>query len=402
MSLDTESSLGSEVSVPKVAQLVVVRGRPAVVRDLRVTELTTGPQVVMEVEYIDGIGFPLREWVAWDREAGARVVTRQALPSLSEAGSLPDSPDRFQAFLHAFEWLTANRFREKRPREDTDIDLCSPWFNAVKLEDYQLYPVHRALLMPRITLLLADDVGLGKTIEAGLILSEMYSRRRVHRCLIICPASLQKQWQEELADKFHLDFTVLDRDQGRKVMRQFGVDANPWQLYPRIITSMDYLRQPDVLEAFRSTAVSLSKSSELPFQMLIVDEAHNLAPSVFNDDSDRSKMLRHVIRFFEHRLFLSATPHNGYTISFSGLLSTLDPVRVQQTAELTEDDHRQVKRSEEHTSELPSRITISYAVFCLKKKRKTMNPHRPNAAPSINLHTLVRTRAVHNIYAPTQ
>jgi SNF2 family DNA or RNA helicase len=231
----------------------------------------------------------------------------------------------------------------KRELGDANLEVISPFHSAIRVEDYQLKPVLKSLLMPRVSLLLADDVGLGKTIEAGLILTELYARNRVQRVMVLCPASLQLQWQEELHDKFHLDFEIVDRNQSDKAKRLFGIDSNPWQIFPRIITSMDYLRQPDVIESFRACASRTAKAPHLPWQMLIVDEAHNLAPSVFNDDSDRCKMLRQITRYFEHKLFLSATPHNGYTVTFSGLLSILDPVRIQQASVLDEDDRAQIR-----------------------------------------------------------
>jgi superfamily II DNA or RNA helicase len=211
------------------------------------------------------------------------------------------------------------------------------------MENYQLYAVLKALEMPRVALLLADDVGLGKTIQAGLILTEMIARFRIRRVLVVCPASLQLQWRDEMRDKFGLDFKVIDRESTLDVQREFGMDANPWAMVPKVITSMDYLRQPDVLRQFLASSGSLQRGTSLPWDLLIVDEAHNLAPLSFTERSDRSEMLREIVPHFEHRLFLTATPHNGYTVSFSGLLELLDPVRFRQKAELNETDHRQVR-----------------------------------------------------------
>ena len=86
----------------------------------------------------------------------------------------------------------------------TRLPLVAPFHGAIQVEDFQLVPLLKALRMPRVSLLLADDVGLGKTIEAGLILSELMLRRRVRRVLIVCPASLRTQWQQEMRDKFSL------------------------------------------------------------------------------------------------------------------------------------------------------------------------------------------------------
>ena len=113
-----------------------------------------------------------------------------------------------------------------------------------------------------------------------------------------------------------------------------GMDANPWRAFSRIIASYHYLRQDDVLEQFLAASNPPEGSPYLPWDLLIVDECHNLMPSAFGEDSDLCRMLRLIAPRFEHRLFLSATPHNGHTRCFSGLLEILDPVRFSQTSEL--------------------------------------------------------------------
>ncbi len=299
----------------------------------------------VQVEYIDGWSHPDSDTLIWEREHGARVLHSLAIPRVEQTDQPPDLPDRLQAFLRAYQWSAVNRLAPHSAEDEQDLRLISPWQSAVQVEDYQLYPVLKAMLMPRISLLLADDVGLGKTIEAGLIISELFVRRRIRRVLIICPASLQLQWRDEMREKFHLDFTIVDREATFRLQRDLGVDSNPWASYPRIITSMDYLRQKDILASFNAATARLSGNADavLPWQMLVVDEVHNLAPSSYGDDSDRCEMLRRIAPSFEHRLFLSATPHNGQTVSFTGLLELLDPVRFQQKASLDEQDRAQIR-----------------------------------------------------------
>ena len=110
--------------------------------------------------------------------------------------------------------------------------------------------------MPRVSLLIADDVGLGKTIEAGLILKELMLRRLVRRVLILTPAALRDQWQEELWEKFSLNFDIVDRDSTVKLRRQVGMDANPWRSFSSVITSYHYLKQPDVLSQFLAASAT--------------------------------------------------------------------------------------------------------------------------------------------------
>lgn len=316
---------------PEIGQCVLVRRRPAVVmnaiaspggRDGRVTHL-------IDVEYLDGYSHPSADRIVWERETDARLLAAYDLPTIT---TQPDRPERFHAYLDALRWSSQGIYTVDGDAVTyAKSPLLAPHFSAVQVEDYQLFPVLQALAMPRVNLLLADDVGLGKTIEAGLIIQELIRQRRIRRILIVCPASLQVQWQEEMREKFALEFVVLDSDQVWSLQRTLGVDANPWRLHPRLIVSMDYLKQPDVLRRFIDTGRQGSTGSAmLPWDLLIVDEAHNFTPSPGGDDSQRSQTLREIAPYFEHRLFLTATPHNGYTFSFSGLLELLDPVRFQQ------------------------------------------------------------------------
>jgi SNF2 family DNA or RNA helicase len=206
--------------------------------------------------------------------------------------------------------------------------------------------------MPRVSLLLADGVGLGKTIQAGLVLEELLLRRRIRRVLVLCPAMLSLQWQYELRRKFSLDFQVIDADSTFQLRRRMGIDTNPWKAFPRVITSMDYLRQPDVLQQFLQASGAgpdaendpRTASAHAAWDLLIADEVHHFAPQGGNRASQRTRMLREIRFLFEHRLFCSATPHNGRTVSFTGLLELLDPIRFQMTAEMDEQDKKSLRQ----------------------------------------------------------
>ncbi|MGI8661283.1 MAG: DISARM system SNF2-like helicase DrmD, partial [Thermoleophilaceae bacterium] len=278
----------------------------------------------------------------WEREGDARVLAGAGWPRIDDGRTAtnPDTPELFAAFCDALRWTSSARLNKLTGDEPA---LLSPWESAVVPEPYQLYPVLKALEMPRVNLLLADDVGLGKTIEAGLVLRELLNRRRIRRVLVICPASLQLQWQDELRTKFSLEFDVLDRAAFTNIQREYGMDANPWTVTSRAITSMDFFRQPDVQQQFLAAAETMERGHALAVDLLVVDEAHNLAPQGFSERSDRAQMLAEVAPHAEHRLFLSATPHNGFTASFSGLLETLDPVRFRQTGELDEAERKHLE-----------------------------------------------------------
>ncbi len=219
-------------------------------------------------------------------------------------------------------------------------------------------PVARAIQMPRVNLLIADDVGLGKTIEAGLVAQELIIRHRARRLLIICPAALQVQWHDQMRDKFGLEFRIVDSELMRMFRRERGLNVNPWTHFPRLITSIDFLKRERPMRLF-SEILPAEGESPYPrkFDLLILDEAHNVAPSgrgKYATDSLRTLALRRLTPHFEHKLFLSATPHNGYRESFSALLELLDN---QRFARGVEPDHEQlnavmVRRLK---SELPKR-----------------------------------------------
>jgi hypothetical protein len=186
-------------------------------------------------------------------------------------------------------------------------------------------PLRKALRLPRVNLLIADDVGLGKTIEAGLILRELLLRRRIDFTVVAAPPSMTLQWQDELEAKFGLAFTIIDRERVVELRRLRGFGVNPWSTGSRFIISHHLLTEEtyvaglrDLLGAFR------------PRALLILDEAHHAAPASgarYAIDSQFTKSVRDLAERFEHRLFLTATPHNGHSNSFSALLEMLDRQR---------------------------------------------------------------------------
>ncbi len=326
----------TELEVPAVGMVATVRQRRGVISS--VEPFDDGPDGryhLVTVEYMDANG-PPEDQLVWEIEArvGARLLLPTALPDVM--GDPAMRPDEFDALVRATRWTALTPFID--PDDDGPLDrlpICAPLHGAVQIEDFQLVPLLKALRMPRVTLLLADDVGLGKTVEAGLILRELLVRRRLRRILILCPAALRLQWRDEMQSKFSMAFDVVDRKRTHELQRSMGMDANPWRAFPRIITSYHYLKQHDVLQEFLSVSRVRDDSPHLPWDMIILDEAHNLSPSSFGTDSDLSAMLGSVAPLFEHRLFLTATPHNGHTRSFSGLLERLDPVRFSRTTEFS-------------------------------------------------------------------
>jgi superfamily II DNA/RNA helicase len=318
---------GAVSSVPEQGQLVSVRSRRWVVGDVNKSALPASPLAaaparpqhlvsLLSVED-DALGEELQ--VVWEIEPGAQVVERVGLPE--PAGF--DAPGRLDAFLDAVRWGAASSADLK--------NVQAPFRSGVEIHDYQLDPVVRAIQMPRVNLLIADDVGLGKTIESGLVALELIIRHRARRVLIVCPASLQVQWHDQMRDKFGLDFRIVDSELMRDLRRSRGIHVNPWSHFPRLITSLDFLKRERPLRLFKETLPAEGESVyPRRYDVLIVDEAHNCAPpgrGKYAVDSLRTEAVRTLAPHFEHKLFLTATPHNGYSESFTALLELLDNQR---------------------------------------------------------------------------
>ena len=327
--------------IPREGSVATVRNRRGICAAVRPFDGNDGRLHLVDIEYNDG-EYPYDETLLWEIESATQLLEPTGLPRPD--GGEPMQHRDIAALIRACRWTARTPFLD--PDGDGPLErhpVTAPFHGAVQLDPYQLVPLLKALNMPRVSLLLADDVGLGKTIEAGLILTELLLRRRIRRVLILTPASLRVQWKEEMWNKFSLGFDIVDRENSRKLRRDLGMDANPWRSFSRIITSYHYLKQPDVLEEFRTACTLEGGDAKLPWDMIIVDEAHNLSPSPFGEDSDLCKMLREIIPWFEHRLFLTATPHNGHTRSFTGLLELLDPVRFSQTSEMSDNEKERVQ-----------------------------------------------------------
>jgi superfamily II DNA or RNA helicase len=151
--------------------------------------------------------------------------------------------------------------------------------------------------------------------------------------MVICPAGLTVKWRDEMAEKFGLDFTVVDSDVLRQLRRTHGLAANPFRVYPFTIVSLAWLRGPRCQRLLDEVLDEGDRdlTAKRPFDLLIVDEAHHVAPAApqqaYAIDSQQTKAVRRLAGHFEHRLFLTATPHNGYTESFTALLEIIDPQR---------------------------------------------------------------------------
>lgn len=312
----------SKVAVPAIGALVEVRGQRWVVTDVSGTDTST----LVELQSVDDGRYGHTLSVIWEVEQDRRLLPAGSLPELNQEGF--DPPDRLAAFLDAVRWSAVTSAEIKT--------LQAPFRSGVAVEDYQLEPLARAVDAPRVNLLLADDVGLGKTIEAGLVAQELLLRHRARRVMIVCPAGLTIKWKDEMADKFGLSFVIVDSTQCAALRRSQGSAANPFRVYPLVIVSLPWLRG---VKAQRLLDGALSTDERL-FELLILDEAHHVAPAApkqeYAVDSQQTRLIRRLGRHFEHRLFLSATPHNGYSSSFTALLEIIDDQRFARGVEPTD------------------------------------------------------------------
>jgi superfamily II DNA or RNA helicase len=314
--------------LPELGQLAEVRQRRWLVTSVEASTLPASPLdpatanghhhlVALASVEDDGLGEELQ--VIWELEPGARVHEKIALPDPTGF----DDPRRLDAFLDAVRWGATSTADVRA--------LQAPFRSGVEIEDYQLDPLVRAVQMPRVNLLIADDVGLGKTIEAGLVIQELIVRHRARRVLVACPAALQIQWRDQMRDKFGLEFRIVDADLLRQLRRDRGLHANPWTHFPRLITSIDFLKRERPLRRLREVLPAPGQPAyPRRFDILVVDEAHGVAPAGrgrYATDSLRTHAIRTLAPHCEHRLFLTATPHNGYLESFTALLELLDSQR---------------------------------------------------------------------------
>ena len=270
----------------------------------------------------DNQGRPLD--VLWELELGASILQPEAHGLGTVAGI--DPPSHFAAYLHALKWNAVTA---------TDPKLFQAPFRAgIALMAHQLTPLRKALLLPRANLFIADDVGLGKTIEAGLVLQELLLRQRVEFVLIVCPPSVALQWRDEMAVRFGLPFEIYNRAFVGRRRQERGFGVNPWSTHSRFIVSYQTLRRPEHRDPLLQHLGDRARKS-----MLILDEAHTAAPAGTNKfialDSRITNVIRDVTPRFENRLFLSATPHNGHSNSFSALLEMLDPNRFTRGVEVS-------------------------------------------------------------------
>lgn len=191
-------------------------------------------------------------------------------------------------------------------------------FGAIAVEPraYQLVPLMMALRQDVVRILIADDVGIGKTIEASLIAKELIAQGSAERLAVLCPPHLAEQWQGELRDKFHIDAELVMPSTASRLERGLPMNRSIFEAYPNVIVSIDYIkgdkRRADFVRACP--------------EVVIVDEAHGCTLSLERGRQQRYELVRALSKDDErHLILVTATPHSGKADAFRSLLGHLDP-----------------------------------------------------------------------------
>lgn len=195
---------------------------------------------------------------------------------------------------------------------------AGPFRSAARLgfepRAYQLVPLLMALRLPIVRLLIADDVGIGKTIEAGLILRELIDRGEADRLAVLCPPHLVEQWTEELKTKFDIDAAAVTAASAARLERGLPASQTIFDFYPYTVVSLDYIKAERRRDSFARACPPL----------VVVDEAHACV-GTHQSRQQRFELLRRLAaNRDQHLILLTATPHSGDEAAFSRLLSLLD------------------------------------------------------------------------------
>lgn len=208
---------------------------------------------------------------------------------------------------------------------------------AVEPRPYQLVPLLMGLKLDPVRLLIADDVGIGKTVEALLLARELLDRGECRRLAVLCPPHLAEQWQAEMKEKFHIDAQLVLAGTVRRLERQCRADQSVFDLFPYTVVSLDFIK------ADRRRADFLRRCPEL----VIVDEAHTCAFATGETSGrhQRNELVRGLAEDANrHLILVTATPHGGKEESFRSLLSLLSDDLANLPADMSGEHNTSIRR----------------------------------------------------------
>lgn len=291
-----------------------------------------------------------REWVVLPDSSDELLILKP----------LGGSDDEITGILTALEAVKPASFNLPDPSQLGDFQSCRLLRDALRLgfrnsagpfrsfgrlafdpRPYQLVPLMMALKLDPVRLLIADDVGIGKTIEACLVARELLDRGEITRLCVLCPPHLAEQWQAELTTKFHIDAELVLGSTVRSLERNCRANESIFEVYPYTVVSIDYIKSERHKAEFLRTAPEL----------IIVDEAHTAS---FDDSGNSSRHQRYdLIKKLSqspdrHLLLVTATPHSGNENAFRSLLSILNREIAEFPSDLTGAQNEQYRRTIAH------------------------------------------------------
>ena len=297
--------------VPTPGARVLVRDAEWIVR--RVDHAPGGYQVTC-----DGVSELVR---------GREMVFLSALDTIealnpAETRLVPDTSPQF---------IDARLYMEALLRQavPNDANIHIGHTAAMNLVPYQLEPARLALSRPRQRILVADAVGLGKTLEAGILVSELIARGRGRRILVLAVKSMLTQFQKEFWNRFAIPLTRLDSVGIQRVRSRIPTNHNPFHYYDKTIISIDTLK---------SDAEYRTHLEQATWDIIVIDEAHNVADR--GTSSLRSRLAKLLARRSDTLIMLSATPHDGRARSFASLVNMLDATAIANPDDYTTEDFR--------------------------------------------------------------
>lgn len=217
-----------------------------------------------------------------------------------------------------------SQLRQSTPSDDK-IHIAQE--GAMDLVPYQLDPALIALKQPRQRILIADAVGLGKTLEAGILTTELIQRGRGKRILVLTLKSMMTQFQKEYWNRFSIPLTRLDSQGLQRVRGRIPANHNPFYYYDKSIISIDTLKQDNEFKMYLEKAY---------WDIIIIDEVHNVADR--GTSSQRTELAQLLSRKSDTLIMLSATPHDGRAKSFASLMNMLDPTAISDPEHYSKED----------------------------------------------------------------
>ena len=310
--MTANSSAIRGVSIPTPGARVVVRDAEWIVR--RVDHAPGGYQIIC-----DGVSELVR-----GREAVFLTALEPTIQVLDPAETklVPDASAQFTDSILYME----SQLRQAVPNDE---NIHVGHTAAMDLVDYQLDPARLALARPRQRILIADAVGLGKTLEAGILVSELVARGRGRRILVLAVKSMLTQFQKEFWNRFTIPLTRLDSVGIQRVRSRIPANHNPFYYYDKAIISIDTLKQDAEYRVYLEQAT---------WDIIVIDEAHNVADR--GTASQRNRLARLLARRSDTLIMLSATPHDGRARSFASLVNMLDATAITNPDDYTKEDFR--------------------------------------------------------------